>query len=783
MSDPSKGTTSSTDAKPAAAAKTADPEAVEVELAPEAREKELATAKAVWMQKPKKGRGAVSAETGGEAGEVELVTVQKSSEVRTLLANAMQDNLLFSCLDDEQKAKMIDVMYPVDKKVGDIIMKQGDEGDNFYVAESGEYDVLIQTKGSDEAVKVATLGAGKCFGDLALMYNCPRAATIQTLTPGKLYAITRAAYRMIKMATNQGLQETEEFLRNVPSLSQLTREEISKIAFALENESFEPGDFIIRKGDEGNKFYILKEGEVIVSEKTSPTGEGKELGQLKKGEFFGERALMTNDVRAASIIAKGPVSCLTLDRHGFMELLGPLENVWKMHSLRGVEMLSRLTDEELYKVCDALEPMTFEDGKNIITKGENGDTFYIIESGTVAIVGAGDGETTIAKLKKGQYFGERALLTNDVRAASARAVGSVLCLSLNRQAFTDILGPLKDLMEKRARQYEEDQGATRQLKKIDIDELEMVGMLGVGTFGKVMLVRTPEDGHTYALKCLKKAQIVALGQKEHILNERRVLAECESPFLVCLCGTHRDSEYVYMMMEPVLGGELFTVLRTRGCFSDNEAKFYAANVILAFEYLHKKNIAYRDLKPENLLIGSDGYLKLVDFGFAKKIDTRSWTVCGTPDYLPPEIIRQSGHSKAVDWWALGILIYEMLTGDPPFSDADTMVMYEKIMAGRVQYDSKKISKPAQDLISKLLHVQQSKRLGNLKNGVADVKSHRWFKGFDWDACANKTMPAPFIPDIASADDLSNFYEYGEEDDPGKLYTRYVDDQSGWDAEF
>lgn len=193
-----------------------------------------------------------------------------------------------------------------------------------------------------------------------------------------------------------------------------------------------------------------------------------------------------------------------------------------------------------------------------------------------------------------------------------------------------------------------------------------------------------------------------------------------------------------MLQEYVIGGELFRHLRKSGRFSSETAKFYSAEIVLALEYLHSKDIIYRDLKPENILIDHRGYIKITDFGFAKKVVDRTWTLCGTPEYLAPEIIQSKGHSKSVDWWSLGILIFEMMAGYPPFYDDNHFGIYEHILGGKVQYPSY-FESAAKDLLKKLLVIDRTKRLGNLKGGAEDIKKHKWFKNTDWHGLLNKTV--------------------------------------------
>lgn len=280
------------------------------------------------------------------------------------------------------------------------------------------------------------------------------------------------------------------------------------------------------------------------------------------------------------------------------------------------------------------------------------------------------------------------------------------------------------------------------------------------------------------MKVLPKAEIVRLKQVEHINSEKNILADIDFPFVVNMICTFQDNSNIYMLLEYVIGGELFSHLRRAGKFSNDVTRFYAAEIVLAIEYLHNQNIIYRDLKPENLLLDERGHIKITDFGFAKRVLDRTWTLCGTPEYLAPEIIQSSGHGKAVDWWALGILIYEMLAGYPPFFDENPFNIYEKILANRLVFPPH-FHADAKDLIKKLLNTDRSRRLGNLSGGALDVKNHKWFRGVDWNLLLTKTIRAPNVPEAKFAGDTRNFENYPEiqqtpsQDDPhGYLFTTF-----------
>jgi protein kinase A len=301
------------------------------------------------------------------------------------------------------------------------------------------------------------------------------------------------------------------------------------------------------------------------------------------------------------------------------------------------------------------------------------------------------------------------------------------------------------------------------MAKLDLSQYEVLQTLGTGSIGRVRLAKDKTTGEFIALKIIKKTQMIRQRQIDHIYNEYAVMQQISHPFLVELKGFCQDNRYIYFALDYVPGGELFTYLRQQRALKSDAAAFYAANVVCMFECLHSLNIIYRDLKPENLLLTADGYLRLVDFGLSKVIQGRTYTICGTPEYLSPEIILNKGHGKPSDWWALGVLIYEMLVGIDPFADEDPMLIYQNIIRGKVRFPSR-INPDAKSLVKHLLVQDLSRRYGNLKNGIGDIKLHRWFVRVNWVQLIMKQLPAPHRPVVRSPGDSSNFVHYPDSDE-------------------
>ncbi|XP_074647310.1 cGMP-dependent protein kinase 1-like [Tubulanus polymorphus] len=621
------------------------------------------------MQKTQRQRAlGISAEPFNLRNESYVVKRhEKSSRSKDLIKNAILDNDFMKNLEMSQIREIVDCMYPVSYKQGKKIIEEGEVGSLVYVLEEGTVEV---TKGKNVLGKMEP---AKVFGELAILYNCTRTASVKTLTDCQLWAIDRQCFQTIMMKTGL-MKHTEhmDFLRSVPILKVLPEEKLSKLADIIEETNYKAGEYIVRQGARGDTFFIISKGQVEVLQRSTVRGEPQLIRSLGKGAFFGEKALHGEELRTASIVASSPegAQCLVIDRESYNALISNLD-------------IKKAYDE------------------------------------------AGD----IGK-------------TND-----------------------DIHKP--DKVDPR-------------FSNLKLNNLSIIATLGVGGFGRVELVQIDDAKETYALKQLKKHHIVETRQQDHIMNEKNIMFSSKSDFIVRLYRTFKDKKYLYMLLEVCLGGELWTVLRNRGSFDDHTTRFYTACVLEAFSYLHGKGIVYRDLKPENLLLTTKGYCKLVDFGFAKRIGfgRKTWTFCGTPEYVAPEIILNKGHDISADYWSLGILMFELLTGTPPFTGSDPMKTYNIILKGIDSIEfPRKITRNAHNLIKRLCRDSPAERLGNCQGGIKDILKHKWFDGFNWEELRCRTLSPPIIPEIRSNCDASNFDAYPDDDEIPP------DDLSGWDLDF
>jgi len=725
---------------------------------------------------------------------------------------------------------------------GEVIIRQADSGNEFFLICEGSAMVQVSPPDGGVPSRVATLKTGDYFGENALLRDEPRTATIIAESEMSTFSLTRSKFQAMGLhtklqfarrravgggapVTNVPTQKSvaknhsdrELITRALRSNANLTAvvtlddSRIHALAEVAWKETVPAGkELIIEGSTDADYFYIVENGsfEVFVSDRQTgaqpSSGQGdtrrepKFVSELSEGDSFGELALLYFAPRAATVTSKVDSSVWVIDRNNFKKILMQASEdklaEYKKH-LRRVDLLSPLLEEERSTLARALTEIHYAEHETIIRQGEQGSTFYILFDGEVSMSRDGkELKRVSASIDDGtaEAFGEKALLNSEARAATVTVTSKAAsCLALDRETFNFLIGPLETLQNTPGNRAARKSGnmttmmqaqaqvPRRKIGRVDLDKL---GLLGCGGFGVVDLVEHKDTKETFALKALSKGHIVSTSMQQSVMNEKNIMLMTNSEFIVKLYATYNTAQSLLFLLEVALGGELYATYNNKGFYgSEKHARYYLAGVVFAFEHLHDRFVIYRDLKPENVLLNSQGHPKLTDMGLAKFVVGKTYTTCGTPDYFAPEVISTSGHTSAVDWWTLGILLFELMTGHPPFESPSPMQIYAKVMKGigKVSFPPR-CNGPVADLVKALLQRDPADRLPMKASKVQNLRKHKWFATFSWNQMENQTLEPPYKPAVKSTADLANF-NARKEDMPPQIH--YQDDGSGWDKDF
>ncbi|CAD7955374.1 unnamed protein product [Amoebophrya sp. A120] len=618
-------------------------------------------------------------------------------------------------------------------------------------------------------------------------------------------------HRLEKKETTKSAEDAE-FIRNaikqnkiLKDLIDLSEEDVNamvRVAYKLEVHT---GEILIKEGDLfATEFFVVKSGNFVFNIAARNGSEHDKLFQMqmmkscKAGGSFGEIALLYHCQREATVTCAENAIVYAIDRVAFKNAL--YQNRKKqllkyVEIIRGVPQFNCLLNDEVEAFAEALYERHYIQNEYIVRENEVATMFSILISGEIDI----NGKKYNAKDSSGFFFGDECLLRSAVSQHTVKCLSEdVLVACMSKHDFERLLGPLEELMlatnagkprvSKVAVKKQNEQADTSHMTDIKMTDLKRVGMLGCGGFGAVSLEQHRQTGKCYALKQMSKAYVVKCKMQKSIMNEKKIQLMCNSDFIVRLYQTFNSRDHLFLLLEPVLGGELYHTYHKKKMHGDStKARFYAATTCTAFSHLHEKQVIFRDLKPENLLLDHEGRCKLTDMGLAKQTTVKTYTTCGTPDYFAPEIIARSGHHVGVDWWTLGVLIHELMSGHAPFEAAQPQQIYAKVRRGvsQVTFTYQGSDPYAVEMVKGLLKQEPNERLPMLPGGMENVHNHNWYvkAGFNWKDFENKTMKVPYKPDVKGPTDISNFKCRTEADMPKHFQMEYKDPGDGWDKDF
>ncbi|KAM6931400.1 cGMP-dependent protein kinase 1 [Xenentodon cancila] len=566
----------------------------------------------------------------------------------------------------------------------------------------------------------------------------------------------------IAMVSHRSCNKSQESQRLIQAafvkndlLRSLDEEEIRAVTACMYRCTINQGCPVIQEGTVGDQAFVLEGGRLDV------TKDGRRLFTAEPEDMFGELSLLYDCTHTCSVSAQTDSELWVIDRRSYQTALMQRGLEHLSHSvelLRSLPFLQSLPEDVIIKMCGLMKETNYADGDYIIRQGATEDSFYIISKGQVTITEkkAGHEEQVVLSQVSGrQWFGEKSLSGEDIRAVSAMAVGDVTCLVLDRETFNDIIdGLASDSRQEPQRSNEfkitpdEDSAL---LASSTLSDFHICRTLGVGEFGHVDLVQLKSNiKRNFAMRVLKKKLILSGGQREHILKEQHILKEAGCQFIIRVYKTFQDADQLYILTEACLGGDLSNLLKDKGHFDECSARFYTACVVEALAFLHRQGVIYRDVKPENVALDEHGYAKLIGSGCLKKVDAgkKTWTFCGTLGYIAPEIILSKGHDMCADLWSLGVFMFELLSGRLPFDGSDSLKILTATVWGIDQAEfPKSICNDACSLIKKLCRSNPLQRLGSSSTGAKDIHKHKWFEGFNWDGLHRRTLTPPVIPKV------------------------------------
>ena len=611
---------------------------------------------------------------------------------------------------------------------GKYIFKEGEFGSCMYIIKEGEVECI---KG-DKVVRV--LKQGDNFGQKALLEGDKRSLDVRAKTDCKLYSISSEFFR------NQFGENFKEYLYfsfvstafNISKVfNSINTKMISKTFSNFSFRSLKNKELVYPKGQKiTEKLCVVLEGN-IVDQKINKV-------EAKRYEILYEKQLSegSEDPIKHDLVAEPDCVLAEIDFEKFKEILGgDLKTAQtkssQLNSFGNIPLFRILSDDKIEFLQNNLKVEKFQNGKKIINQGDIGDKLFIIKSGRVDFF---VNSRYIRSLNDGEDFGAKSLILSDKRTATAIANGEVYCYTLTAKVFKSILEPnLNEYFTNKF--YLED-------NTIELKDLDDIKELGSGNFGSVNLVRNKKNKQLYAIKALNLEQIKKESLETCVELEKNVLLKTDHPFIMKMVKYLKNESYIFFINEYIKGKELWDVIRDIGLLNKEQTQFYGASILLAINHLHKKKIIYRDIKPENVMVNTKGYIKIIDFGTVKEIEDRTSTIIGTSHYMAPEITKGEGYSFEVDIWSIAVCLYEFFCGKLPFGEEyeDPMDIYRAVSKEELSFPNFVHDDKFMSLLNKMLKKKPTQRLWKFEQ----IKEDPYFKDFDWNKLISLSYPPPYM---------------------------------------
>ena len=578
--------------------------------------------------------------------------------------NKSVNNLpLFQILPVDKRTKIINDLYRETHVPGRPIYSKDEVSYCIYIIKDG----VVEIKDDKKVIK--TLKEGDYFGDLSVVGFTNRFMNAEAKEKTHLYSIS--VFNLNKIF---GEHFRTIYLLSILKIAFFNTKNFKNINFDFLDEIIRFFKFrfyfkqteILRKGDYKNeKIIIPVDGELFDSENDQKICNKNTM--LFDNEIFNdEKIQLKSSIYCSPLCLVATAKASEITKKYGCTLKEIIERSGKIEQLRRVALFKNLSKVKFDLLAKKIKSEKIENRHNVITQGEEGTRFYIVKKGLIDIY---VNKKYIRTMNENEYLGERALFFKEPRSATATAHGDCEVYYLEKEDFENVIEKnLLDYLNNRI--YLQDESIT-------LEQLTHLTKLGSGSYGNVSLVKSNKKNFFYAIKVISNKQILYTQLHKNLELERKILLRVDHPFIVKLVKTLKDERFIYFLMDYIKGKELFDIIRDIGLLNKKQTLFYGASIMLAVRYLHQRKFVFRDIKPENVMVLDNGYIKIIDFGTAKAIEDKTKTTLGTPHYMAPEMILGKGYSFEVDYWAIAVCMYEFVCGEVPFGEncEDTMEIY------------------------------------------------------------------------------------------------------------